>query len=190
MKKLLLAATLATLSATVLQGCVVAHATGQSVVAGAAPDNHLHVVIVPAKWASDGRPNAARVAADRHLATLFPALATRLPEDFRANGLEADASLLEAADSPLPPPTAVRTLVIQPAQAGFINYSAATWLDLSVTLVDAKLGVLWKGSIRMSTGSPGVSYDASAVDHAAVPLLEQLRDAKLIDISWRRPTTP
>ena len=188
--KLLLAATVAILGAVTLQGCVVAHATGQAVVADATPDNHLHIVVVPAKWEDDGKRNGARVEADRHLATLFPALATRLPQDFRLNGVEADATLLESADSPVPSPIGVRTLVVRPAQAGFINYSGATWLDLSVTLNDAKRGALWTGKIRMSTGSPGVNYDASAVDHAAVPLLEQLRDAKMIDISWRRPVTP
>ncbi len=63
-------------------------------------------------------------------------------------------------------------------------------MDLSVTLSDAGHGMLWTGAIRMSSGTPGVSYDAGAVDHAAIPLLEQRRDAKLIDISWRRPVTP
>jgi len=188
MKKLLLTVALAAAGAAWLQGCVVAHATGQAVVADATPDNHVHIVIVPTHWQDDGRPNAARVAADRHLATLFPALATRMPQDFRHNGVEADATLLEP-DAPMPAPGGTRTLVIRPSQAGWIDRSAGTWLDLSVTLIDAGRGVLWKGSIRLSSGTPA-SYDASAVDHAVIPLLEQLRDAKLIDISWRRPTTP
>jgi hypothetical protein len=189
MKKLILAAAVAAASATVLQGCVVAHATGQAVVADATPDNHLHIVIVPPAPPTEDKPNLARQVGDRHLATLFPALAARLPEDFRLNGLDADATLLEAG-MPVPPPGTARTLVVRPAEAGYIERSGGTWLDLSVTLVDANRGVLWKGSIRMSSGTPGVAYDASAVDHAAIPLLEQLRDAKLIDISWRRPTTP
>jgi hypothetical protein len=189
MKKLLLAAVFAALSATALQGCVVAHATGQAVVADATPDNHLHIVIVPPLPPTTEKADIARKVGDRHLATLFPALAERLPEDFRHNGLDADATLLEPG-MPVPSPGAARTLVVRAAQAGFIEHSGGSWLDLSVTLVDASRGVLWKGSIRMSSGTPGVAYDASAVDHAAIPLLEQLRDAKLIDISWRRPTTP
>ena len=188
MKKLILAAVLAAAGAAALQGCVVAHANGHAVVADAAPDNHLHIVVVPPHWVAQEPGKQPLKSAQRHSDTLFPALATRLPEDFKANGVQADAVLLDP-DTPMPAPTAVRTLVVRPKQAGELG-NGGTWMDLSVTLNDASRGILWTGDIRMSSGSPGVSYDASAVDHAAVPLLEQLRDAKMIDISWRRPVTP
>ncbi len=189
MNKLIFSAAVAALCATSLQGCVTAQATGHATVADATPDNHLHVVIVPPNWVPEGSSKVVLPSANKHSATLFPALAARLPQDFKANGVEADAILLEAG-VPIPAPGAVRTLVIRPTQAGQINSTGATWMDLSLSLNDAGHGLLWTGTIRMSSGTPGVSYDASAVDHAAIPLLEQLRDAKLIDISWRRPVTP
>ena len=187
MKKLLIATLVALAGIVPLQGCVVAHATGQVVAADVVPDNHLRIVVVQALPATEGR-NSARYVADKHMATLFPQLATRLPQDFKLNGLEATGVLLEPG-SPVPPPTTVRTLVLSPTEAGLFDRSQASWLDLNVVLNDATRGVLWRGTIRFSSGSPA-SYDASAVDHAAVPLLEQLRDAKMIDISWRRPVTP
>ena len=189
MKRLFLAATLAALSAGALQGCVTAHANGHAVVADATPDNHLHIVVVPPTWEPATGAKGTLRSTDRHSATLFPALAARLPLDFKANGVDADAVLLEPG-MPLPAPGAVRTLVIRAAQAGEITYNGGTWMDLSLTLNDAAHGALWTGSVRLSSGTPNISYDAGAVDHAAIPLLEQLRDAKLIDISWRRPTTP
>jgi hypothetical protein len=196
MKQLLLITALAGASGGALQGCVTAHASGHAVVTDATPDNHLHIVVVPPHWGTAVRiapgntPTPSTLpSADRHSATLLPALAARLPQDFKLNGVEADAVLLEA-NAPIPAPTAVRTLVIRPMQAGEAGATAGTWMDLSVSVNDAARGVLWTGSIRMSSGTPGASYDASAVDHAAVPLLEQLRDAKIVDISWRRPVTP
>jgi hypothetical protein len=189
MKKLLLAALLAAAGAGALQGCVVAHANGHAIVADAAPDNHLLIVIVPPHWVAQEPAKTPLKSADSHSATLFPALASRLPQDFKVNGVEADAVLLEPG-APVPAPSAVRTLVVRPKQAGELGRTGGTWMDLSVTLNDATRGTLWTGDVRMSSGTPGVSYDASAVDHAAVPLLEQLRDAKMIDISWRRPVTP
>ena len=187
MKKLLLATLIALAGAASLDGCVVARASGQAVVTDAAPDNHLRIVVMQALPSADGQRNLARITADKHMATLFPQLATRLPQDFKLNGVEASGELVDTG-SPVPAPTGARTLLISPTQAGYIERGGASWLDLAVTLVDPKRGVLWRGSIHLSTGSPA-SYDASAVDHAAVPLMEQLRDAKLIDISWRRPTT-
>jgi hypothetical protein len=189
MKKLLLAAVLAAAGAAALQGCVVAHANGHAVVTDAAPDNHLHIVVVPPHWTSQQPGRIVLPSAQRHSDSLFPALAARLPQDFKANGVDADAVLLEPGAA-VPAPSAVRTLVVRPKQAGELGPSGGTWMDLSVTLNDASRGVLWTGDIRMSSGTPGASYDAGAVDHAAVPLLEQLRDAKMIDISWRRPVTP
>ena len=188
MNKLLLAALIAVAGTAPLEGCVVAHATGQVVVADAPADNHLRIIVVPALPSLDAKRDGARIVADKHMATLFPQLATRLPEDFKLNGVDASAILLDVGN-PVPAPTTVRTLVISPAQAGLADRTQASWLDLNVTLNDATRGTLWRGSIRLSSGSPA-SYDASAVDHAAVPLLEQLRDAKMIDISWRRPVTP
>ena len=184
----LLVATLVALAAATLDGCVVARATGQAVVTDVAPDNHLQVVVVPGIPQDDGKNNLARITGDKHMATLFPQLATRLPQDFKANGVDAAGVLLDVS-APVPAPSATRTLVIRPTQAGYIERGGGSWLDLAVTLNDATHGVLWRGSIRMSTGTPA-DYDASAVDHAAVPLMEQLRDARMIDISWRRPTTP
>ena len=189
MKKHLLAAILAALSAVALQGCVHGHVNGETVVADVAPDNHLHIVVVQGDWIDHKGRLVKGTVTNEHTATLLPALVSRLPQDFKLNGVDADAVLLDA-DAPIPSPTAVRTLVIRPTQAGEAGATAGTWFDLSVTVNDSARGVLWTGSIRMSSGTPGVSYDASAVDHAVIPLLEQLRDAKLIDISWRRPTTP
>ncbi len=189
MKSLLLAAALAAAGAASLQGCVTARTSGQALVADAPADNHLHIVIVPGTQVLDAQHRAALRSADKHTATLFPQLATRLPEDLRANGVEASATLLNVGD-PMPAPTGLRTLVIRPTEPGEGFSGNASWLDLDVSLTDPKRGPLWHGSIRLSSGTPGVSYDASAVDHAAVPLMEQLRDAKLIDISWRRPVTP
>ncbi|MCK9684732.1 hypothetical protein [Scleromatobacter humisilvae] len=188
MKKLLLA-TSAAIAVAALQGCVTARTSGQVLVADAPADNHLHIVIVPGKQVLDDQHRAALRSGDKHMATLFPQLASRLPEDLRANGVEASATLLDAGD-PMPPPTGQRTLVIRPTQVGEIYSGNGSWLDLDVSLTDPKRGTLWHGAIHLSSGTPGVSYDASAVDHAAVPLMEQLRDAKLIDISWRRPVTP
>jgi hypothetical protein len=188
MKKLILAITVSALAATTLPGCVVAHATGQAVVADAAPDNHLRIVVVPADWVDPASHMAILKTVDKHLATLFPALVQRLPQDFKLNGLEASAELLEPG-RPIPTSAGARTLVIQPAKAWGRGGMSGTGLDLEVRLIDTSRGVLWQGSIRMSAANPGV-WDASAVDHAAVPLLEQLRDAKMIDISWRRPVTP
>ena len=189
MKKLLFAAGVAALCAASLQGCVNARASGQALVTDAPSDNHLNIVIVPGRQVVDDQHRTALRSVDKHMATLFPQLAARLPEDFRANGVEAGATLLNVGD-PMPAGNGLRTLVIRPTQGGEGYSGNASWLDLDVSLTDPKRGTLWHGSIHLSSGTPGVSYDASAVDHAAVPLLEQLRDAKLIDISWRRPVTP
>ena len=187
MQKLLLASLVALAGIGPLLGCVTAHATGQSLVADAPADNHLRIVVVQPQASADARRDGARIVADKHMATLFPQLISRLPEDFKLNGVEASATLVDAG-SPVPTPSTVRTLVIRPLEAGLMDRTQASWLDLEVTLNDATRGALWRGTIRLSSGSPA-SYDASAVDHAAIPLMEQLRDAKLIDISWRRPVT-
>src|SRR5471030_636242 len=129
MKKLLIATALAALCAASLEGCVVAHATGHATVADATPDNRVHIVVVSPHWVPEGSSKGVLLSADRHSATLFPALVARLPQDFKANGVEADAVLLEAG-APMPAPTEVRTLVIRPTQAGQINPSAGTWMDL------------------------------------------------------------
>jgi hypothetical protein len=191
MKAYLLAACLTSAAVATLSGCVVARTEGHAVVTDAPADNHVRIVIVPALPTPADKRNAASIEADKHMATLFPQLAARLPVDFKRNGVDADATLLDV-DSPVPAPAHVRTLVIRPVEAGVGIRSRAgqSWLDLAVTLNDADRGLLWQGWIRLSSGTAGVSYDASAVDHAAVPLLEQLRDAKMIDISWRRPETP
>lgn len=111
---------------------------------------------------------------------------TRLPEDFKRNGIDATSQLLDF-DAPVPRPTSARTLVFTPLDAQ--GYSGPSWLDFEVTLNDAKLGRIWMGRVRLSSGGWG-SYDTGAADRAAIGLLEQLRDAKLIDISSGRLVTP
>jgi hypothetical protein len=191
MKKLLLSCFVALAGISTLPGCVTARTEGHAVITDAPADNHVRILIVPAAPTPSDQRNLASVEADRHMATLFPQLAARLPLDFKHNGVDATATLLEVG-AQVPPPANVRTLVIRPIEAGtgVRQRAGQSWLDLAVTLNDASRGLLWQGMIRLSSGTPGVSYDAGAVDHAAIPLLEQLRDAKMIDISWRRPETP
>ena len=188
MKKILIATLVAFAGTASLEGCVTAHAYGQAVVTDAPSDNHLRIVIVPADPIPADKRNAASIVAEQHMATLFPQLVARLPVDFRHNGVDASATLLDVG-SAVPPPADVRTLVIRPAQAWFIGSGGGSSLEMQVTLNDASRGVLWRGKIFMSSGTPA-SYGAAAVDRASIPLLEQLRDSKMIDISWRRPEIP
>jgi hypothetical protein len=176
MKASFRATSLALLAAMSMAACVNVRTQGASVVKSAPADNHVQIVIA----------TSAGLRRDRHLSTFLPALVTRLPQDFKLNGVDATAQLLDF-DTPVPPPTSVRTLVFTPLDAE--GQSGPSWLDFAVTLNDATLGRIWVGRVRLSSGGWG-SYDASAADRAAISLLEQLRDAKLIDIAASRLVTP
>jgi hypothetical protein len=75
-------------------------------------------------------------------------------------------------------------------QAYAYGHAYASLLVLEARLEDPKLGTLWTGEVRLSNGSGNPEYGDAAADRAALTLLTQLRDAQLIDISWRPPTAP
>ena len=136
--------------------------------------------------ATGGQSNFAKTLADQHLATLFPSMLVRLPLIFKHNGLDTVATLKGfegAAATQVPSPG--RQLHLRPSEAYAYGRAYASLLMLEARLEDSKLGTLWTGEVRLSNGSGNPEHGVAAADRASLTLLTQLRDAQLIDISWR-----
>jgi len=184
MKKLFLVAALA--AAASMQGCVVTHATGSTVNAKAPADNHIAIVLHDGKFQHS---SVAGYKGDKHLATLMPEMLVRMPAVFNRNGVECAALLDGEGHAPTPLPAASRKLHLTPQQAT-ANSQGGSSLRFQAVLVDPALGTIWAGEVRMADGGLWASYGEGAANRAAIDLLVQLRDAKLIDISWRQPEVP
>jgi hypothetical protein len=189
MKKIFLATLVALAGAVALEGCVTVNTfNARKLVANAPPDNHVSVILEPA---TGGQSNLAKTLGDQHLATLFPSMLVRLPLVFKHNGLDTVATLNGFAGAVATPVLQEgRQLHLRPSEAYAYGRAYASLLVLEARLEDPKLGTLWTGEVRLSNGSGNPEYGNAAADRAALTLLTQLRDAQLIDISWRPPTAP